>query len=87
MAFTEKNPKWFYTLDETPELKILETNYASILEELNNLRKSTSRKYWWETFPDYVGENSKSKWQVFSFQFLANCIPLKILCGSILILA
>ena len=76
MAFTEKNPKWFYTLDETPELKILETNYATILEELNNLRKSTSRKYWWETFPDYVGENSKSKWQVFSFQFFGIKHPL-----------
>ena len=33
--FTEKNPKWFYSIEETPELKILEDNYDIILEELN----------------------------------------------------
>lgn len=76
MAFTDKNPKWFYKLDETPELKILEDNYSIILKELNNLRHSNTRKYWWETFPDYIDERSSNKWQVFSFQFFGIKHPL-----------
>ena len=76
MNFTEKNPKLFYTLEETPQLKILEDNYALILNELHSLRTNAKNNYWNATFPGYVDEKSKGKWQVFSFQFFGIKHPL-----------
>ncbi len=76
MNFTEKNPKLFYTLEETPQLKILEDNYALILNELHSLRANAKNNYWNATFPGYVDEKSKGKWQVFSFQFFGIKHPL-----------
>jgi aspartyl/asparaginyl beta-hydroxylase (cupin superfamily) len=69
MEFTEKNPKWFYTLKDTPELKILEENYQVILSELKELIKNSKNGYWLNTFPEYVLPESKNKWEVFTFQF------------------
>ena len=67
-GFTEKNPKWFYDLNETPELKILEDNYHTILEELLQLRQNSENGYWLDTFPAYLHPDSKNKWKVFTFQ-------------------
>ena len=69
MEFTEKNPKYFYELAEFNELRILEDNYKLILDELISLRKNSENGYWLDTFPHYLYPESKSKWQVFSFQF------------------
>lgn len=69
MEFTEKNPQYFYTLDELPELKVLEDNYPVILEELTNLRKNAENGFWVESFPGYLSPESKNKWKVFTFQF------------------
>lgn len=69
MEFTEKNPQYFYTIDELPELKVLEGNYPVILEELKNLRKSAENGFWVESFPGYLSPESKNKWKVFTFQF------------------
>ncbi|HRG00712.1 MAG TPA: aspartyl/asparaginyl beta-hydroxylase domain-containing protein [Bacteroidia bacterium] len=76
MSFTEKNPKWFYSIEETPELKILEDNYHTILEELNQLRKNSENGYWLDTFPTYLHPDSKNKWKVFTFQFFGIKHPL-----------
>lgn len=78
MQFDPKNPKWFYTINETPELKILEENYAVILNELNNLRENAENGYWLDTFPSYLHADSKNKWKVFTFQFFG--IKHKINC-------
>ncbi len=67
--FTDRNSKWFYTIDETPELKILEDNYTIILEELNQLREKAENGYWLDTFPSYLHPDSKNKWKVFTFEF------------------
>lgn len=74
--FTEKNPKWFYDISETPELKVLEDNYAVILEELNQLRRNSENGYWLNTFPSYLHPNSKNIWKVFTFQFFGIKHPL-----------
>lgn len=75
-GFTEKNPKWFYDLNETPELKILEDNYHTILEELLQLRQNSENGYWLDTFPAYLHPDSKKKWKVFTFQFFGIKHPL-----------
>jgi len=74
--FTVKNPKWFYNVNETPELKILEENYSVILEELNQLRKNSENGYWLSTFPTYLHPDSQNKWKVFTFQFFGIKHPL-----------
>ena len=74
--FTEKNPKYFYSTEEFPQLKILEDNYQVILDELNELRKSALNGYWLETFPGYLDEKSKNKWKVFTFKFFGIKHPL-----------
>lgn len=74
--FTEKNPQLFYTIDEIPQLKILEENFSVILNELKNLRENSNNNYWAEPFPGYIDEKSKSKWHVFSFQFFGIKHPL-----------
>ncbi|MBN8696181.1 MAG: aspartyl/asparaginyl beta-hydroxylase domain-containing protein [Bacteroidetes bacterium] len=76
MSFTEKNPKYFYETTEFPELKILEENYLAILEELQNLRKSSENGYWLNTFPDYLFPESKGSWKVFTFRFFGIRHPL-----------
>ena len=76
MEFTKKNPKLFYNIDEVPELSVLENNYAVILEELNALRDASHNGYWLDTFPGYVDEKNKDKWQVFTFQFFGIKHPL-----------
>lgn len=78
MEFTEKNPKYFYTLNEYKELKVLEDNFQVILDELIALRKGSKNGYWLDTFPHYLYPGSKNKWQVFTFRFFgikhpANC--------------
>lgn len=78
MEFTEKNPKYFYTLAEHEELRVLEENYKAILDELTALRKDSANGYWMDSFPHYVEAESKSKWKVFTFRFFgikhpANC--------------
>lgn len=76
MSFTEKNPKCFYETSEFPELKILEENYKTILEELQNLRKGSENGYWLNTFPDYLFPESKGSWKVFTFRFFGIKHPL-----------
>lgn len=74
--FTDKNPKWFYDISETPELKILEENYSIILDELNELRKNSKNGFWLDTFPEYLHPESKNIWKVFTFQFFGIKHPL-----------
>lgn len=69
MEFTEKNPQYFYSIDELPDLKVLEENYPVILEELMNLRRNAANGFWVESFPGYLSPESKNKWKVFTFQF------------------
>jgi len=76
MSFTEKNPKYFYETSEFKELLILEENYATILEELQNLRKYSENGYWLNTFPDYLFPESKGTWKVFTFRFFGIKHPL-----------
>ena len=76
MSFTEKNPKYFYETIEFKELLILEENYATILEELQNLRKHSENGYWLNTFPDYLFPESKGTWKVFTFRFFGIKHPL-----------
>lgn len=76
MSFTEKNPKWFYSIDEKPELKILEDNFQIILDELKSLKNSSNEGYWGETFPHYVNSKNNHKWKVFTFQFFGIKHPL-----------
>lgn len=74
--FTEKNPKWFYTINETPELKILEENYTVILKELTQLREKYGNENWLETFSSYLLPESKNVWKLFTFQFFGIKHPL-----------
>ena len=74
--FTDKNPKWFYDISETPELKILEDNFSTILNELQSMRKSSENGFWLETFPEYLQPNSKNVWKVFTFKFFGIKHPL-----------
>jgi len=76
MNFTEKNPKWFYNIEETPELKILEKNYSIILNELEALRKQSENEHWSPIFPSYIHPESKNKWKIFTFQFFGIKHPL-----------
>lgn len=74
--FTSKNPKWFYNINETPELKILEENYKVILDELIQLRKKSGNTNWLETFASYIFPESKNVWKLFTFQFFGIKHPL-----------
>lgn len=74
-AFTDKNPKWFYDISETPELKILEENYIDILAELIELKKNATNGFWLDTFPEYLHPDSKHKWKVFTFMFFGIKLP------------
>lgn len=74
--FTEKNPKWFYNINEVPELKILEENFEVILNELQALRQSSENGFWLSTFPEYLHPNSKNIWKVFTFKFFGIKHPL-----------
>ncbi len=74
--FSDKNPKWFYEIDETPQLKILEKSHDIILKELIRLKNSSENGYWLNTFPEYLHPNSKNKWKVFTFQFFGIKHPL-----------
>lgn len=76
MEFTENNPKYFYEIDETPELKILEKNFPIILNELCELRKNSENGFWLNTFPEYLHPDSKNLWKVFTFQFFGIKHPL-----------
>lgn len=69
MEFTEKNPQYFYDLTQFKELKILEDNYKTILDELNYLRNNSKSGYWFDSFPHYLKPESKNKWHVFTFRF------------------
>jgi len=69
MEFTDKNPKYFYDLNDYKELSVLEENYKVILDELTSLRKSAENGYWLDTFPHYLQPESKNKWKVFTFKF------------------
>jgi aspartyl/asparaginyl beta-hydroxylase (cupin superfamily) len=79
MEFTEKNPKYFYELSEYKQLKALEDNFSTILEELSSLRKSSKNGYWLDTFPHYLYPQSKNKWQVYTFRFFGIKHPVN--CG------
>jgi hypothetical protein len=72
--FTEKNPKWFYNVNETPELKILEENYSVILEELNQLRKNSENGYWLSTFQRICTPIVKTNGKYLRFNFLESSI-------------
>ena len=74
--FTNKNPKWFYGINEIPELEILETNYKIILNEPNQLRINSKNGFWFSTFPSYIHPDSENKWKVFTFQFFGIKHPL-----------
>jgi len=76
MQFDSKNPKWFYPINETQELIILEDNFEIILNELQNLRLSSENGFWLDTFPEYLHSNSKNNWKVFTFQFFGIKHPL-----------
>jgi beta-hydroxylase len=67
--FTEKNPKWFYSINENSELKILEENYAVILEELSQLTQNSKKGFWHINYPNYVKSKLHNNWKAFSFQF------------------
>ncbi|MGZ3865159.1 MAG: aspartyl/asparaginyl beta-hydroxylase domain-containing protein [Bacteroidia bacterium] len=69
MDFTEKNPKYFYSLNEYKELKVLEDYFQTILDELIALRESSENGYWRNTFPHYLYPGSVNQWQVFTFRF------------------
>jgi aspartyl/asparaginyl beta-hydroxylase (cupin superfamily) len=74
--FTQQNPKWFYNISEVPELKILEDNFETILNELQNLRQTSENGFWLDTFPEYLHPNSKNIWKVFTFKFFGIKHPL-----------
>lgn len=74
--FTEKNPKYFYSTDEFPHLKILEDNFKVILDELKELRKNSKNGFWLETFPGYLDEKSQNTWKVYTFKFFGIKHPL-----------
>ena len=74
--FTDKNPKWFYNLSETPQLEILEKNFPIILKELKQLMQNSENGYWLDTFPSYLYPESINKWKVFTFQFFGIKHPL-----------
>lgn len=73
--FTAKNPNYFYDLNEFPELEILETNYTTILKELQSLLKNTQNNIWHSAFPKYVESNGENSWKTFSFLFFGIKIP------------
>ena len=76
IEFTEKNPKYFYELSEHEELRVLETNYQIILDELQTLRSQAKNQNWFESFPHYLNPQSQNKWQVFSFLFFGIKNPI-----------
>ncbi len=69
MEFTDKNPKYFYELNDYKELAVLEDSFKIILDELNSLRRNSQNGYWLDTFPHYLQPDSKNKWKVFTFRF------------------
>jgi ornithine lipid ester-linked acyl 2-hydroxylase len=75
-AFTPKNPKYFYSIEEHPQLKVLEEKYAVILEELQQLRLNSKNGHWMNSFPHYVVPGSKNSWKTFTFQFFGIKHPL-----------
>lgn len=76
MEFTDKNPQYFYDLAQFKELKVLEDNYQTILEEVNSLRKNADNGYWLDSFPHYLKPESKNSWHVFTFRFFSIKHPL-----------
>ncbi len=73
--FTEKNPRFFYTANDFPHLKLLTSNFELIRGELLELLKTQSEEHWLRTFPDYVESESHKAWKVFSFIFFSMKFP------------
>ncbi len=76
MEFTEKNPQYFYDLNQFKELQLLEDNYKIILDELNAVRKSAENGYWFASYPHYLKPESQNQWQVFTFRFFGIKQPI-----------
>ena len=68
-VFTDKNPRYFYTQEEFPELDILCSNFSIIKEELLNLISQHNSVHWLNTFPNYLSPDSVNQWKVFTFRF------------------
>jgi ornithine lipid ester-linked acyl 2-hydroxylase len=69
MEFTDKNPKYFYTIDESSNLKLLESNYSVILQELNQLIQNSKKGFWHINYPEYVKSKLNNNWKAYSFRF------------------
>lgn len=70
MEVTEKNPKYFYDLNDFPQLGILEENYEFILNELKSIRQNNKNGYWHTNFPQYVESSAlEPEWKAFTFLF------------------
>jgi len=69
MEFTEKNPKYFYELNEFKQLYILEDSYKVILNELLSVTKNIKDKNWFAAFPSYVVSKNENTWKTLNFIF------------------
>ena len=79
MEFTEKNPKYYYKLNEFKQLHVLEDNYKVILNELLTVRKNAKDKNWFAAFPNYVVSKNENTWKTFNFIFFGIKNPIN--CG------
>lgn len=73
--FTDKNPKYFYDVEEFPELRIFE-EYADVIRDEFLCVKEDMKGLWIDTFPHYVDKRSVNKWKVYSFRFFGIDNPL-----------
>jgi ornithine lipid ester-linked acyl 2-hydroxylase len=76
IPFTDKNPSFFHDANDFPSLRILKENFSGIQSELKEILRNSTSGYWLNTFPDYVSEESRSNWKVFTFRFFGIHHPL-----------
>jgi beta-hydroxylase len=66
---TDKNPCYFYPSSAFPRLKILESKFDEIREELLAALDNVLIDQWLVAFPDYVKSDEKKAWKTFTFLF------------------
>ena len=81
MAFTEKNPRYFYPTNEFDDLLFLSSRVPEIVTELNQVMKLDFDQNWLQTFPHYVSGHHPKAWKTFPFVFFGMRNPAnEVLC-------
>ncbi len=78
---TDKNPRYFYSTSDFPQLAFLESETQTFLNELQQILVPPTETAWFETFPSYTQGASLKSWEVFTFCFFGMSHPINpLLC-------